>query len=85
MTRNFELKKLVEKFNVPQKIVEKEDSSLWHWQDHKFKLPKTIAMVQIYVDPGRNLQSVKRLSDDFYLEYDAERQFKKYVIPCSDG
>ena len=59
LPKNFELKKVIEEFKVPQKIEEKEDSSLWHWQDHKFKLPKTIAMAQIYVDPGRNLQSVK--------------------------
>ena len=59
LPKNFDLKPVEAEEKAPKKIKESECSAVWHWQDFKFKLPKVIAFLEIYLHSGVNLQSAK--------------------------
>lgn len=58
LPKNFDLKPLPPaKADAPNLILETDFSTVWHWQDHLYKLPKAIGSVNIYLEPGKTLNS----------------------------
>jgi insulysin len=45
--------------NCPKACHKAEQSTLWHWQDDKFKLPKAITTLLVYLNPTKFAASLK--------------------------
>lgn len=62
LPKNFGLKELPHtECNCPKPAHKSAESTVWHWQDNKFKLPKAITSMLVYLNPTRVFNSQRNL------------------------
>lgn len=60
LPKNFGLKELPTTVcSCPKAAHQTESSTVWHWQDHKFKLPKAVSSLLVYLNPSSYAGSLR--------------------------